>query len=127
MDQLDTQYQEVGESAGVPRDVMHRLTPDEMRLFACLVEHRNRIVAEPELALHVFGHAGNEERRRLNELIFPVRFAVYKYGMVPAMLTHYRGRLALGIQWRPKTSGGETPAAVPVRGADEREVAAMRT
>ena len=110
MDQLDTQYQKVGEAAGVPLDVVQRLTPEEMRVLACLVEHRDRIVAEPELALHVFGNAGADEDKRIGQLVGDVRFAVCKYGAIDPTFTHYHGRLAVGMQWRRMNASDDVAA-----------------
>ena len=116
MDELDTQYQAIGEAAGIPLPVVHRLTPEQMRVVACLVEHRDRIVAQPELAQHVFGTAGPGECRRLGRLLQPVRLAVWKHARIAETLTHYRGKLALGMQWRPKLLDGEASTAARAEG-----------
>jgi len=102
MDELDSQYQAVGEVAGIPVDVVHRLKPDEMRVLACIVEHRDRIVAHPELAEYIFGEAGGQECRRIANLLRSVRFALCRYATIAATFTRYRGQLAVGVRWKPK-------------------------
>jgi hypothetical protein len=102
MEHLDSQYQAVADLAGIPPTVLHRLKPDEMRVLACVAEHRDRIVAQPEIALHVFGKAGDLECRRIGNMLRSVRFAVCPYVTIAAAFTNYRGKLAVGVQWKPK-------------------------
>lgn len=99
MDQLDSQDRAVAERAGIPPAVLHGLKPEEVRLLACVAEHRDRIVSQPELAMHVFGKAGGVECRRIGNMLRAVRFAVCEYVTIAIAFTRFRGELALGVRW----------------------------
>jgi hypothetical protein len=104
MEDLDSQYEAIAAAAGVPLNVIQRLTPDEMRLLACIAEHRDRLVALPELAMHVFGKSGGVECRRIGTMLRTVRFAVCRYVTLAAAFGRYRGNVALAVRWEGKAT-----------------------
>ncbi len=111
MKDIDTQYGDTADATGLDLQAVHRLKPDEMLVLQYLATNRERIVAEPELAQHVFGDGTRETVTRVSRLLFPVRMAVRRQASLRPLLTHYRGRLAVGIRWCPKQDTSRSVAA----------------
>lgn len=100
MDDLDRHYQEVGESTGIGLNAAHQLVPEEMYVLGYLAENRQRIVAEPELAQHVFGDGSREACDRVGRMLVPMLVALRGKATLKPTLTHYRGKLAVGLRWQ---------------------------
>lgn len=94
-------------------EAVHHLEPAEMQVLQYLAENRDRVVAEPELAQHVFGDGSRESVQQVSRLFLPVRLAVARQADIQTTLTHYRGRLAIGLRWRAKEGNRDTPTAHP--------------
>jgi hypothetical protein len=114
MDAVDQEYRETAEAAGLPLEAMHRLKPAEMRVLQYLAQNRGRIVAEPELAQHVFGESSREAALRVSRLLLPVRLAARRQTDIRPMLTYYRGELAVGLRWQAKEVAMHQPAENPM-------------
>jgi len=113
MHTADQQYRETAEAVGLPLEAVHALSPAELRILRYLADNRDRVIAEPELAEQVFGEDSREAALRVSRLLLPVRLAARHEADIRPIVTHYRGKLAVGLRWQAKQVAIHEPAVTP--------------
>jgi hypothetical protein len=84
---------------GVPAEVAHRLRPQEARLLAYVIQHRERAVSPQELAREAIGGEIHAVRKELERTLFMVAITVARHGRMRTVGTHSRGEFGFGVQW----------------------------
>ncbi len=110
MDNIDQRYRDAAEEANVPLDTVHELKPDELQILSHLARNRDRVVAQAELAVLVFGQSDMQARRRVCTLTSSVRRLLRRHVRLKPTFTRYRGELAVGLRWHTRENANGSSA-----------------
>jgi DNA-binding response OmpR family regulator len=115
MDDIDTTYREISSELDIPLERVHTLKPAALRVLKYLSDNRDRIVAQPEIALHVFGESSDQARRQVKTHTFAIRLLLRKCARLKPTFTRYRGRLSTGLRWESIDNPDEPAAEAATR------------
>ena len=110
MNDLDASYRDASSELDIPIEQIHALKPAELQVLSYLAANRDRIVAQPELALEVFGESSMQARKRVSALTSSVRRVLRRRVRLKPTFTRYRGQLAAGLRWQPLENPGDSSA-----------------